>query len=78
MSDLGKFLILAGIALIVLGAVFLLAGKSPLLDKLPFGRLPGDIRIERENFRFYFPITTCLLISAALMLFFWIVRKFKG
>jgi hypothetical protein len=78
MSDLGKFLILAGIVLVVLGAIFLLAGKSPLLDKLPLGRLPGDLRIERENFRFYFPITTCLLISAALTLIFWIVRKFKG
>jgi len=77
MSDLGKFLIIAGIVLVAVGALLLVAGKTPLFDKIPLGRLPGDIRIERENFKFYFPLTTCLLISAALMLIFWIVKKWK-
>lgn len=78
MSDLGKFLVIAGLLLAAVGALLLIAGKTPLLDKFPLGRLPGDIRIEREHFKFYFPLTTCLLISAALTLIFWIVRRFKG
>lgn len=57
---------------IVLGLFFLLLGAAwPLLSKLPFGRLPGDIYIERENFSFYFPLTTGLLVSAVLSLILW-------
>lgn len=57
---------------IVLGLFFLLLGAAwPLLSKLPFGRLPGDIYIERENFSFYFPLTTGLLISVVLSLILW-------
>jgi hypothetical protein len=77
MNALGKFLVVAGIALAVVGAMFLLAGKMGWFDKLPLGRLPGDIRIEREHFKFYFPLTTCILISAALTLIFWILKKWK-
>jgi hypothetical protein len=50
-----------GIALVLLGALLYWAPSMPWL-----GRLPGDIRIEREGFRFYFPITSCLLLSAIL------------
>jgi hypothetical protein len=58
--------------LILFGLVLLLAGLAwPWLSKLPFGRLPGDITIERENFSFYFPITTGLLISLFLSLLLW-------
>ncbi|MEO6824067.1 MAG: DUF2905 domain-containing protein [Nitrosospira sp.] len=58
--------------LILLGLVLLLAGLAwPWLLKLPFGRLPGDITIERENFSFYFPITTGLLVSLFLSLLLW-------
>jgi hypothetical protein len=58
--------------LILLGLVLLLAGLAwPWLSKLPFGRLPGDITIERENFSFYFPITTGLLVSLFLSLLLW-------
>ena len=70
MNDLGKALIAIGIALVALGALFWLG------DKLPwFGRLPGDIDIKRENFRFYFPVTTCLLVSIVVTVLFWLLRK---
>ena len=62
--------------LILLGLVLLAAGLFwPWLSKLPFGRLPGDIHIEREGFSFFFPLTTGLIISALLTLLFWIFRK---
>ena len=61
-NQLGKWLIIIGILLVVVGGVVYLMG-----EKLNFlGRLPGDIRIEKENFRFYFPITTMILVSILL------------
>lgn len=58
--------------LILLGLLLLLAGVAwPWLSKLPFGRLPGDITVERENFSFYFPLTTGLLVSVILSLLLW-------
>jgi hypothetical protein len=47
----------------------------PWFTKLGLGRLPGDIVIERENFKIYFPITTMVLVSLALSLVFWLFRK---
>lgn len=67
---MGKTLILAGVVLILLGVLVSLQGGIPFL-----GRLPGDIRIERENFSFYFPLGSCLLISAAASLLFWLFRR---
>jgi hypothetical protein len=62
--------------LIIIGLLFLAAGLLwPWLSKLPFGRLPGDISIERENFGFYFPLTTSILLSLLLTLLFWLWRK---
>lgn len=62
--------------LIVLGAALLAAGLLwPVLQKMGLGRLPGDIVVERESFRFYFPIVTCILISLGLTLALWIFRK---
>jgi uncharacterized protein HemY len=66
--------------LIVIGVVLILVGLAwPWLTKLGLFRLPGDIVIERENFRFYFPITTMLLlsvvISLVLTLILWLLRK---
>ena len=55
------------------GLVWILAPSIPWL-----GRLPGDIRIERENFRFYFPLVTCLLLSLVLSLVLWVIRLFRG
>lgn len=62
--------------LIVAGAVLLFAGILwPWLSRLGLGRLPGDIVIERQNVHVYIPIVTSLLISAALTLLFWLLRK---
>ena len=58
--------------LVTLGIILLIIGLAwPLLSKLPFGRLPGDIYIEKENFSFYFPLTTGLLISIILSVLLW-------
>lgn len=74
-SNLPKLLILAGVALIVTGLlVWLLQGRLGWLSWL--GRLPGDIRIERENFRFYAPITTMILLSLLLSLLIRTVQRF--
>ncbi len=64
-----KVLITLGIALVLMGILW------PWLAKSGLGRLPGDIVIERENFRFYFPVTTSILISLVLTLIFWLMRK---
>lgn len=62
--------------LILLGLVLLVAGLAwPWLSRLPFGRLPGDISIERENFSFHFPLTTSILLSLLLTLLLWLWRK---
>jgi len=62
--------------LILLGAVLLAVGLFwPWLQKLRVGRLPGDIFIKREGFQFFFPLTTCILISIVLTLLFWLFRK---
>jgi hypothetical protein len=70
-NDIGKALILIGIGIAGLGALLWLGGKAGL----PLGRLPGDIRIDRENFKLYFPLTTCILISLVLTLVMWLLRK---
>ena len=63
-------------ALIVIGILLVLAGIAwPWLSKLGLFRLPGDIVIERDGFRFYFPITTMVLISLVLSLIVWLLRK---
>lgn len=63
-------------ALIVTGIVLLVIGLAwPWLAKLPLGRLPGDLRFEREGFTFYFPLVTGLLISAVISLILWWLRK---
>ncbi len=66
---MSRFLIIAGVALVVIGLAW------PWVSRLGLGRLPGDIVIERENFRFYFPIVTSLLVSAAATFLFWIFRR---
>lgn len=72
MNHLGRILIIAGIILIVAGVILYFAG-----DKLNWiGRLPGDIRIEKENTRIYFPITTMIILSVLLSVIMWIIRKF--
>ena len=70
MSDIGKILVVVGLGLVALGLLLWLGGKM----NLPLGRLPGDIRVDRPNFKFYFPLTTCLLISVVLTLILWLLR----
>ena len=62
--------------LIIFGVVLIAAGLLwPVLQKLGLGRLSGDIVIERENFRFYFPIVTSLIISVVLSLVLWLLNR---
>jgi hypothetical protein len=66
---MAKWLITIGIVLVVLGLAW------PLLAKLGLGSLPGDIKLERKGFTFYFPITTGILISLVITLILWIFRR---
>jgi hypothetical protein len=66
---MGRWLILFGVVLVVLGLAW------PWITKLGLGRLPGDLRIEREGFGFYFPITTSLIISIVISLLLWLFRR---
>jgi hypothetical protein len=66
---MAKILIILGGILIVLGLLW------PWLQRLPFGRLPGDILIKREGFQFFFPLTTCILISILITVIFWLLKK---
>jgi hypothetical protein len=62
--------------LIVVGAILIAAGILwPWLAKLGLGRLPGDIRIEKDGFSFYFPLTTGIIVSLLLSLLLWLLRK---
>ena len=69
--NLGRMLMALGGALVLIGALVWLGGRLGL----PLGRLPGDIRIERPNFRFYFPLATCVLLSVLVSLALWVFRK---
>lgn len=64
-----KFLLLLGFILILAGLFW------PLVERSGLGRLPGDILIERENFTFYLPITTSILVSLALSILIWLFRR---
>ena len=64
-----RALILIGLALLVIGLAW------PWLGKLPLGRLPGDIVIDRPSFKLYLPITTMILVSALLSLLMWLFRR---
>ena len=66
---MSKWLITAGIVLIGLGVLW------PLLAKLGLGSLPGDIRIERKGYSFYFPITSGLVVSGLITLILWFLRR---
>lgn len=71
--NFGWVLLIVGLLIAGVGLAWLLLPSVPWL-----GRLPGDVRIEREGFRFYFPLMTCLLASVALTLLLWAVRFFRG
>lgn len=62
--------------LIIIGILILLAGIFwPFVSKIPLGKLPGDIIIDKPGFKFYFPITTMILISALISLIIYLFRK---
>jgi hypothetical protein len=71
MPQLGKILIITGVVLVIAGLIVYFAGNKFGW----FGHLPGDIRIEKENIRIYFPITTMLLLSIAVSVVIWLVKK---
>ena len=74
LSQLGKWIVIAGFGLIALGALLWIAGKAGL----PLGRLPGDLRFERDNFSVYFPVVTCIILSIILTVLLNIIpRLFK-
>lgn len=70
MNPLGKFLMILGGLLIAAGCLVLLADKIPYL-----GRLPGDIHVRRGSYSFYFPLTTCLVLSALLSLILALLKR---
>ncbi len=70
MQEMGKFLVLIGVVLVVTGAV-LWAG----FGKGWLGRLPGDIQYSRGNFSFYFPLATCVVLSLVLTVVLWLLRR---
>lgn len=72
MNPIAKLLIIGGAVLIVIGLLWQIGGRF-----FPLGRLPGDIVVEKENMRFYFPVVTCIVISIVLSLATYLFRLFK-
>jgi len=71
-SSLGKSLLVLGLGLSLIGAALLFSEKIPW-----WGRLPGDVRVEKGGVSFYFPLASCLLISALLSFAAWVLSKIK-
>ena len=70
MPSFGRSLIVLGLVIALIGVLLTLAGRIPW-----FGRLPGDIYLKRENFTFYFPLATSIIISVVLSFILWLFRK---
>jgi uncharacterized protein HemY len=70
--QLGRFLVVTGLALVVLGFVVLAGAKLPSLG---LGRLPGDITLRGKNFQFYFPIATCVILSVIATVVLWVISQ---
>ncbi|MGZ4972206.1 MAG: DUF2905 domain-containing protein [Limisphaerales bacterium] len=71
MPEMGKLLVVVGIAIVLMGVMMWTGvGRGWL------GRLPGDIHYSRDNFSFHFPIVTCLLFSIVLTVILWLLRRF--
>lgn len=64
-----RFMIIAGVVLVALGLAW------PWVSTFPFGRLPGDINIVREGFRFHFPLTSSVLLSLLVTILIWLFRR---
>ncbi|MCG6169581.1 DUF2905 domain-containing protein [Leptospira sp. FAT2] len=76
MESFAKPFLVLGALFLFLGLLFLYGSKISIFEFL--GKLPGDIRIERENFKFYFPFTTSILISVLISLILFLIQKFKS
>ena len=72
LGTIGRYLIVLGAAIIVVGLVMIVAGRFP---SLRIGRLPGDIYIERDRWRFYFPLVTSILVSIILSFILWLFSR---
>jgi hypothetical protein len=71
-GETGKYIVILGIVIVVIGAVI-----WQFHDKMTWiGRLPGDFRLEKPNFSFYFPVATMLLLSIVVTAIIWVIRKF--
>lgn len=70
MPGIGKSLIILGLVIAAIGVILTFAGRLPWL-----GRLPGDIYVKKENFTFYFPLATSILISVIVSLILWLFRR---
>lgn len=66
---MSRTLIIIGIIIVIIGVLW------PWIQKMNLGRLPGDILVEKDNFKFYFPIVTSIVISIVLTIIFWLFRK---
>jgi len=73
MHELGKAILGLGLLLVALGALILIAGRA----HLPLGRLPGDFAYKGKNVSFYFPLGTCIVISVALSVIFYLLSRFR-
>jgi hypothetical protein len=69
---MGKLLIILGIVFVIVGTIITYSDRIPFL-----GKMPGDITIEKENFKFYFPITTSILLSILLSIVFYLINRFR-
>lgn len=73
MSEMGRLLVILGVALVVIGGIVMLLGRPGL----PLGRLPGDIVYRGKNTTFYFPLASCILISVVLSIIFFVIGRLK-
>ena len=73
MTEIGRVLVVLGVALVVIGGVVMLLGRSGL----PLGRLPGDFLYRGKNTTFYFPLATSILVSVVLSLLFFLIGRLK-
>ncbi len=71
-QGIGKFIVIIGLMLVVVGLIVMYSSRIPFL-----GKLPGDISIKKENVSFYFPLTTSIVLSILLSLVLYLIRRFQ-
>jgi hypothetical protein len=73
MVEIGRMLVMLGVALVVIGGIVMLLGRTGL----PLGRLPGDVLYRGKNATFYFPLASCILISVVLSIVLFLIGRLK-